>query len=318
MILVVYGHSCKEFGLINQWICSFFMALFFISSGYTWHKKEHWIQHNLRTIYLPYFLWGLIGLLYALVKALASNTYEDMEIWRKIYRMVTGIASDNYPLWFLVAFFVAKIVYDSICVLIEKFYSNRSNKYRSIIEIISVLVICACGYAYTLHKPLGHSILRFDTGLVMLPFFTVGKYLSPIFYLIEKNGFAILTLAIAMAINLITGILLNSLVSVNSNEFGNIICFFMSSIAGTIAVFIGCKYCSRFSLIRKILAFWGRYSLTLLCSHAFVLTAVTAFLFAFFPTIHIYPVIITAACLLVLAPFVPMFDRGVRFINKLF
>lgn len=316
MILVVYGHTCTDFGIINQWICSFFMGLFFISGGYTYHRSKNWLKKNFRKIYLPYLIWGLVGVGYALVKAFASHTLQEIDILGKLYRMATGIAADNYPLWFLAAFFVSKTVYDAICAIVGSHMFDKFEHKRKTIEVVIVLAIAFAGYEYTLHKPFGHSILRFDTGLIMLPFFPIGRYLPILLKSLEKKKMMVMALLVSLFINIASGVILNDLVSVNSNEYGNIFLFFISTVSGSIAVFIVCTYLEKYKFLNKYLSHFGKYSLSLLCCHVFILIMIASLVINLTPVVNNYPILITALCLVVLYPILPTLDKMTKAIAE--
>ena len=67
IILVVIGHSCCP-QLLNDFIFSFHMPLFFIASGYFFEmknleNKKDYLKRKIRGIYLPYLKWSVIFLL---------------------------------------------------------------------------------------------------------------------------------------------------------------------------------------------------------------------------------------------------------------
>ena len=67
IILVVIGHSCCP-QLLNDFIFSFHMPLFFIASGYFFEmknleNKKDYLKRKIRGIYFPYLKWSVIFLL---------------------------------------------------------------------------------------------------------------------------------------------------------------------------------------------------------------------------------------------------------------
>lgn len=63
IILMVIGHYQDTPHLLNVWIYSFHMPLFFFLSGYlTEHIKKKYIQKKFKTLMIPYFSFGLLML----------------------------------------------------------------------------------------------------------------------------------------------------------------------------------------------------------------------------------------------------------------
>ena len=309
MILVVYGHACTNFGIVNQWICSFFMGLFFVSSGYTYRRHNKLIINNFKRIYVPYLIWGFVGMVYAFAKFYIHGCWQNYNILQKLYLLLLGIGCDNYPLWFLTAFFVSKSIYDTICVIVDSCISQKFIRYRCVIEVVAVSAISLIGYIYTIYKPFGFSILRFDTGLVMLPFFCMGRYLPIALEFLKKRKMMVLAMVSSMVINFITGVLLNDLVSVCSNEYGNILFFYLSTLTGSFAVFILCIYLEKSRIINKLLSHLGKYSQVLMCTHIFILITVVLLLNIIFPGSTNYPMLITSLSLALLYPLLPFLDK---------
>lgn len=185
MILVIYSHVCTTFNLFNQWICSFFMPMFFICSGYCYSWKRDFLKRNLKKILLPYYLWGILGILLSVVRSVVKGSLIDNNLLERAWKLLVGISMDNYPLWFLVAFFVCKTVFDAICLIVSKWGCQQ--KKQQIVLGGLVCFIAAGGYLYSyLKRGGGHCVLRFDIGLAMLPFIWCG-YLLKKFYLLKKH-----------------------------------------------------------------------------------------------------------------------------------
>lgn len=283
--------------------------------GYTYKIKNQWFKVDIRAVLIPYWLWGIVGILFALAKAFATHELGQIDIVTKVYRMVTGIASDNYPLWFLVAYFVTKTAYDAINRLLQCKLPAWMQRHRNWMEFILVMLLAVIGYAYIIIKTPGHSVLRFDTGLIMLPFFMIGRRLPILIDYIIQHKLCYLALIIALLINLISGMCMNTLVSVCSNEYGNILMFYISSIFGSILAFICCILFTQIVPITKLLSYLGRYSLIILCSHCFVLFGLSLLL------IHLHlpqiPIVTTAICIAILLPIIPILNNLTKRVQDL-
>lgn len=302
MIMVIYGHSCLNFGLINHWICSFFMGLFFMSGGYTYRYRNNWLSRNFKSILIPYLLWAIIGLIFSIIGDIVKSDFVTSEQTTRILKTITGIAANNYPLWFLVAYFVSKSAYDIVNQCINSEVCKSWKISPILLEVVSVVIISAIGYLYTTIKPFGHSIMRFDTGLIMLPLFTAGRYTPLLFERITRFWTSLLAIVFFLCINILSGIIFNQLVSVNSNDYGNIFLFFTSTISGSLAIFLICKAISEIPYISSFLAYIGANSLIILCCHYFFLFFIAIASILLIPHLREYPLTNTILCLTLMLP----------------
>lgn len=190
--------------------------------------------------------------------------------------MISGIASDNYPLWFLVAYFISKSVYDLINTIISRLPGKITQQQKVIVEIVLVLSVSVLAYLYIQNKPLSHSVMRFDTGLFLTPLFTVGRYLPRAHMLDKSTKITLAVFTVALVTSVVSSVFLNSFVSVCSNEFGNIALFFTSTVSGSIVLFIICKQAERLTAVNRLLSTIGKKSLAIMSTHAFVLYGIEA------------------------------------------
>lgn len=63
----------------------------------------------------------------------------------------------------------------------------------------------------------------------------------------------------------------NTLVSVNSSDYGNPVLFMISAISGSAFLIVLCQTLSSVAAVQKVLCWFGRHSLLIMCSHALVL-----------------------------------------------
>lgn len=93
IILVVIGHSgCPQ--LLNDYIYSFHMPLFFIASGYFFNtnyleNKKVYLKRKVQGIYLPYLKWSVIFLL-------LHNLFYYCGILNSLYGNRDGLCSELY------------------------------------------------------------------------------------------------------------------------------------------------------------------------------------------------------------------------------
>ena len=112
LVLVAYSHTPHCWGQV--WLGSFFIAVFFLLSGYTSGMRDSWREHTmkrLRRLLIPYFLFSV-------VMVVGARNFEAHDIWGVLYsryglypgdglRRLVFLRSCNAPLWFLTAMFVA-------------------------------------------------------------------------------------------------------------------------------------------------------------------------------------------------------------------
>ncbi|WP_302162841.1 acyltransferase family protein [uncultured Fusobacterium sp.] len=271
IVLVVYGHCMRDFNVFIQWQCSFFMPLFFVLSGICYKfPQKNYFWNNIRKILKPYYLWAIFGfgiefLLYI---------FKGMDVQKIVcsfIKLLLGMSFWNYPLWFLVCFFASKSVFDIIILTSQKV------KRTVLIQSICVIVCCLIGIlmgkyarAFSFFYP-----FRFDTGLVMLPFLLIGNLSKPFILKIVSNNYKrnVVILLVLLGINLMSHNY-NTVVSVNSSEYGNIFLFLISAISGSYFIIILCKIFSEFLILDKyinIFTLFGRESMFIMCAHAIIL-----------------------------------------------
>ncbi len=268
IMMVVYVHCTSQPAFINKWICTFFMPLFFIAAGYTYRLKKGFFRYNVKRVLVPYYLWGMVGVLFGIMRRVKDHDFLIGDTVTRFVAFLLGRTMDNYPLWFLVAFFVAKTVYDGINALTERV----AVKNPLLFEVACVVLFTTIGYFFSQHKTFGFCLYRADDGLVMLPFFLFGKLLARYTKDCAPGKWKTAVFALVMlAGNMLFGMALNSLVSVNSSEYGNIAFFYLSAVMGTLFIFSMCRLLENVRVIVDGLAFLGKRSMDILCMHIFVL-----------------------------------------------
>jgi len=273
ILLVVFGH-CVPTSAIVPWQCSFFMALFFICSGLCYKAPKSFID-NAKKILVPYYFWGGIGLLIELAFLFLQRGFAVSVAMERVLKLLFGMNMWNYPLWFLVAFFVCKCVFDGI------FLAAKKVKHQNVALAVTATVCFASGLllAQVKHQ-LGMFLpFRMDIGLTMVAFLFIGYASRGIMEQLEnmKSGIKLLILLVCFAVNFLT-FKANSLVSVNSSDYGNPIWFLISSVSGTFFVLFLSQLLSQVKLIEKALSWLGVQSMTIMCTHALLLAVIAKML----------------------------------------
>ena len=266
ILMVIYGHCVTGENVFVAWQCSFFMPLFFLCSGLCYSTPKS-LGQNARKILIPYYFWGAIGGVISLGFAVLRDTV-GLDQLKDLGSYLAGMSMWNYPLWFLVAFFVCKCVFDGIMAL------SVNKEYIRVAIAIGAFVFGLC-LAFVRHKYNFFFPFRADIGLVMVPFMLIGFYSKQI---VERvAGMAIYKKLIItgalLAVNVLC-VCCNTLVSVNSSDYGNPVAFVVGAVSGSYFVVIFCQVINKVPLLRQAIAWLGKNSLTIMCTHAIVLMLV--------------------------------------------
>lgn len=125
IFLMVFDHVINVCGgydrmaFVHQYIQSFHMPLFFITSGYLWKQRTNReeIKKKANSLLVPYAIFAIMYL--ALI---ALKVIEKMDL-KIVLRFIAGIlvipTNNEYtdfasPIWFLVAIFNVEVIYNFI------------------------------------------------------------------------------------------------------------------------------------------------------------------------------------------------------------
>ena len=186
VLVVVYLHIAVGFGYFDRQLIrfpvevfGFFMTWFYFKSGCYYHSERSFLKtiaKEYKKLLVPYLIFVSLGLL----------VYNGLELFQLsvIKRVVSqfldfGSVSEQAPLWFLLDFYIVKIVATYLLHLTKK----------EIIIICSFLITCILQYATTL-PPL---ISRIPLGIF---FYSLGYTLKDIQY--DKYVFVICFVAYLM------------------------------------------------------------------------------------------------------------------------
>lgn len=267
IILVIFGHAMTGENIIVSWQCTFFMPMFFICSGLCYTKPKALLE-NVRKTLIPYYMGGGIGLCIEMSLLLTKDGLDIAQIVQRIFSFLIGTSMWNYPLWFLVAFFVCKCVFDWIMMIS---FERKSSTY---IQSMAALLCFAVGLCLAnLRRKYGFFYpFRADIGITLVPFMLIGYYSKQIvdhmacLPILKQMA----SVCVLLAIN-VASFCHNTLVSVNSSDYGNPVFFLIGAVSGSYFVILLCQIICRIPALEKVLSWYGRNSLTIMCSHAIVL-----------------------------------------------
>ena len=258
IILMIVGHEIK-----NVWICtfifSFHMTLFFILSGYTSSEINNVkkLKRNIKKLFKN--SWLLAALMILLLTFQQWILYKNVNIWQDSLKGIfwgsnfygkDGVWVSNVGvMWFMFAFFWAKIIYDSLQVLLH------SNKYNGfVLGILAYASIIFSKY-YWLPQAL-------DVAVVAAFFMWCGWCIKNFD---EKNKFNI-SLSLCITFFWIMCVLAKIHIELATRSYPLQFVSVIEAIAGSIVIIYLSKKCEKLNLLSK-LAILGQHTLAILCIH---------------------------------------------------
>lgn len=267
--LVVYNHTPKPAGMdytLDVMAGSFRMPLYFVLSGLFFKQYEGFIglfKRKLNKLFIPFAFFMLFtSLLPCLVRGTSASSYFHDFL---VYRAITL----NEPIWFLLCLLEVNLMF----YLIQWGAAAVSTRYSKFIVPTVSLALGLSGL-WMGSQRIGLP-LYLDTGLSSLPFFAFG------WWLYRQTGFMTLPprpardLALAAACA-VAVFLLSRPVSWVTNDFtqGNLWTTHLCGCAGTVMILSIARAAGRIRLI----SYWGRYSIIILCTHCPVMLTLIHFL----------------------------------------
>lgn len=279
-MFVVFGHCIADSPAVN-WFSSFFMPLFFLCSGLC-YKSPVSLKATVAKTLTPYYVWGMIGFGMQMLLSLLQRTFTIEKAAGNLLAFLLGMKMWNYPLWFLVAFFVCKIFFDTIM----RFCDKQTAKWL-LWFLSAMLFLVGLGLSHVKNHYVFFFPFRFDTGVVMMLFMVIGYRAQKLLQRLQISCISIklLCMTVCLAVNL-GAFFINTPISVSSSQYGDPVLFLLSSLGGSGFILTLGILLEPLPLLRRILSWWGVHSLDVMCIHVFVLMVVTKgllILSTFFP-----------------------------------
>lgn len=153
IILVIYGHIAFRPEVLNVWLCSFHMPLFFFLSGITFHVDKYksfkpFLINKIKTLIIPYFIFSAITWIWnfglELLKYVlhGGNTGLNLKYHiKQAIGIVLQIRGSDYGIgvWFIPCIFIASLMI--YCII------KISKKNKIAIAVISTVCLIS-GYFY--------------------------------------------------------------------------------------------------------------------------------------------------------------------------
>ncbi len=284
VILVVLGHLLykSNLSLLNRWIYSFHMPLFFVLAGYVQSTvRPGFLRRRVKQLVVPWLVFAIMGLpyfgwlMYRKGKSLGTILLDTFYINGK---------TSNSPLWYLVVFF-------EICFIVWLF---RLPERSSLVLSVAFVLTMVLGYATYVWGDVLSSLnyLGFNRMIMGLEFFVLGILLRR---LNQKGrmraewrlqGVAVqgrqgklrcqfvLLLIISAIINIVFGVAFNPKVTMYGFDFGNYCYFEIAAISGSVMIMSICVlFLDRPCYLTKL----SRYAILLLGIQYFAISPFSAF-----------------------------------------
>lgn len=257
ILLIVLGHAYTNYPHIITAVYSFHIPLFFIISGVLFERNKawnrRWFIHKVRTILIPYVVWGAIFQMFLLV----LNLFGGNAIKGQFHdRVCIYIELASGAMWFLPVMFSANLVFAFMCW--------KKSKIICIFVGISFFIV-----AVFLPKsyPLVETFIRAGVGYLFL---CIGYFWKK-YFTVESHRWmvcAFLVLDVLM-------VYFNGTVSLAIRSFNNPITYIATSVLGSWVLFQICHWIDRNKKLRTgLLEKWGRYSIVILCTHQCIIEVI--------------------------------------------
>lgn len=254
IFIIVLCHMTQGESLLRQFILSFCVAFFFVLSGYLFRNTdEKFLSRATKyatRLLIPLLVYGVIDLVVFTIYSYFTGT--EITLMRVIKNIanvffIGGHANMNGPLWYLIVLFWIDVIFLLV------------SKNKKILVAVNIVFIAA-GYFVHFKGP-----WRVGQIPVCFVFFSIGYFSKAVMAKLEK---------LSMAIKLIAGIVLlgcfsvlayfNGMTELASLNYGkNYVVYFITAIVITASI-ICFSMCINSN---KILEFFGKNSLVVMCSH---------------------------------------------------
>jgi len=263
IIFVILGHMTRFTSFSNKAIYTFHMPLFFLVSGYFISFKDKYkdfVKKKATQLLIPYIFSCVCVLIIQIVKQLidGKSLVQIFQTFGKlIYAFVYGSGMEYYKpfyippigaIWFLLALFISLITV------------RKSLEYKY--GPVYIIILAYVGYL---------SSILFWMPFSMQAGFTVSIFVY-IGYLVKKSGFLeekTNPFVVMFALGIwISGIFFGKGLYVFINGYGDGLFSIMVGICGTYIILLISRFISKhLNIVTKILGFYGKNSLIVLCFH---------------------------------------------------
>lgn len=235
---------------------SFFMATFYVSSGYFFTMKQDAVSffaNKIKKILIPYctfYIWGVI--IYEIFFIITNGRISGLRML--LPSLISGCSATNTPLWFLVSLFMCNGLY---------YILNKCLQEKFVHLIVAICIALAC---ITQNKT---QIIGYGNILLGVSFVHVGVLLRRY----QDKLIHIFCIAVSILIFLIIGIVFPQRLEFDRNILvqGNYILWFLFAIVACYTLWYISKLWKHDNVIGHSLINIGQTSLVIFAAHRPVL-----------------------------------------------
>lgn len=261
ILLVIIGHLAHGYGVLVPIIYTFHMPLFFIVSGYFYKEKSPvtLFKRDIKLLILPYLVVCVMLIMYGLVISIVQHEWGKFYYWFNGL-LYAGTSSDSIgPLWFLLAMFWCRQIYNFLNVNITK----MGGKYCLIIIIILLFTVVIKFVS------LDYNYYCFIVGISCMFYYMIGHLAKQCKLYVNKflTGLIIVLGFICVYFSL-------GNINIGSLRYN---CFPLNVFASTSITYLVYLISSRLknnAMIGIHLAWFGRMSLVVFCIHTLLFRVV--------------------------------------------
>lgn len=255
LFLVFWGHilygGSPIASVINRAIYSFHMPMYFILSGYVLKKDTtpfaDYVNNKFYRIFLPAALLYLLTLPIYFLSLDYSETSLKHILADVFY--IIGDCAYNLPIWFFFCMFQVLIVSKLL----------RLSEANLIKVIIVVLISLLLSFVFYVTGWKFFKIFGFDKCVLGLFFLSVGVLMRKLDYerMMKMVG------VVGLLIWIVSGVILNTKVSMYGMDLGNFWLFLLSGICGSWFFFSFCKLFEKCERVRA----YSEWTIFIVCTH---------------------------------------------------
>lgn len=243
LFLMVFCHIPMPSDEFHEVVYSFHMPFFFFAGGLFYKPERFTFKKGLTTLIIPYVILNILIIVMNSCMGILSHTFSWDEVFKGLVGILVASSVSNSigtlpsgPSWFLVAFFIVKILAKYI-LTVQNIY------FRSLLIIIPVLSVVVIKDSWS------WSVWSIDSAIVGSLFFYMAYYIKEYFFKLLQWKYSYLLLLMLVPITGMSWI--NGQVDMFACTYGNNFYFFL--LFAIIGIFTLCIFSSQLKLPSKIL-----------------------------------------------------------------
>ena len=262
ILTVIVGHISIN-KILNNWIYSFHMPLFFFISGVVYYiskkvENKKFFLKKFQGLIIPYLMFSFITFTYWAIIERHLRDSVGITVRHQFLEIFISRGGDrnheyNVVLWFLPCLFMMEIIFDYI------YKKLKQNKFI----LIFMITFSSLGYLLLkfCHFRLPYSL---DTMCVAIPFYSLGFFVAPILDKINANIIKH-KIEYVLVLTVISGIISIKYggSNLNNNIYSNYPLYYLVGSIGILLIIVVSNLVGN----RKSILFLGTNTLTLMCLH---------------------------------------------------